>query len=185
MAQRFASSKIEKLIGLPTDVKPNQYYLTEFSGYIQLWLSDTKGNLWPLINTGVSNNANINKIAYYVINQLEFGSVYENFGATTKVEIVLPNIADVSDNEEYSFAITDLDGIRILAWGGAKIYLGDEDSLVDGAVESVSVGSFLCLRAVAGNWIARYLTGEWNITDLSLLTHEGVPVTYNGQFIYA
>lgn len=185
MALRFASAKVEKLTGIPTDVKPNQYYLTESGGYIQLWLSDSKSNLWPLINSGTGNGANVNKVDYYVIGHLEFDTVYEIEGSASMVEFLLPDISNASDNEEFSFAVTDEDGIRILAYGGAKIYVGDESSQVDGAIESINVGSFICLRAIAGNWIARYATGEWDITNLSLLTYNGQPVTYNGQFIYA
>lgn len=179
MALRFSSAKVEKLIGLPTTVKPNQYYLVEFSNSIQLYLSDSKGNLWPLINSGTTNGANINKIIDYIVNQLEIGSVYENSGALTKVTFTLPDIATASNNEEYSFATID-SRLRVVSTGGARIYMGDVFTGIDGAIESGALGSFVCLRAIAGNWVARYLTGQWDLLSLNELVYNGDPLVYNG-----
>jgi hypothetical protein len=184
MALRFSSSKVEKLLGIPTDIQSNQYYLVESSGFIQLYLSDSKGNLWPLIGTGITNGANINKTADYIISQLEFGSVYEINGATGQVNFMLPDIANVTDNEEYSFAVTESTGMLVAASGGAVIYMGDIATGANGAIESAAEGSFVNLRAIAGNWVARYLTGQWDLLDYSALTYDGAYLTYDGNQLY-
>lgn len=54
--KRLSSVKIEQVIGLPSEPQPNQFYLVESGGTVQLYLSDSVGETHALIGGSVGAN---------------------------------------------------------------------------------------------------------------------------------
>lgn len=48
---KFSSVKIERLLGVPTNPQPNQFYLVEYAGQTEFYLSNSKGELFLLNST--------------------------------------------------------------------------------------------------------------------------------------
>lgn len=160
----FNGVKIEKLLGMPTTTQPNQFYLIEGADVpTQLYLSDSDGVL-HLLNEGFIAGLNINQTVSITLDDTGLNNVYYSIGAAGTVTITLP---EAIDGLEYSFAVLSETGLTISVPPDTDVYIGDQ--LVDSCavISSTVKGSFLCLRAVGSTWIARYLTGQWNITASS------------------
>lgn len=77
----------------------------------------------------------------------ESGTIFTNIDATAKGALTLPPI---DRKLFYQFIIMNSQGTRISAAGGAKIRKTSDLSVVDGYIESTTVGSVLELEAVEG-----------------------------------
>lgn len=163
MALTFSDVKIEKLLGLPKEAIPNRFYLVETGGTTEFYLSDSKGNL-HLLNEGYHRELNINIVSDYNVLATDDRMVFNNIGAGQTVIFYLPII---EDNLEFSFFV-HTDDMRISATGGETMYLGDAPVASNEVLTSTYTGSFICIRAINGMWVARYMTGQW---DIELITY--------------
>jgi hypothetical protein len=177
----FNGVKIEKLLGLPVSTRPNQFYLIETKdGAVEFYLSDSTGTL-HLLNEGFTGEIDVNVKDSIGVFPVDDTNVFNNDGATVEVALALPLDAD---GLEFSFVVLDNSGIVVGLPPGESGYLGDTPIPSGGTVNSTSIGSFLCLRSLEGKWVARYMTGVWNTSDLQLITFNGIPVTFMGEILY-
>lgn len=155
---RFSDVKIEKLLGLPTVTNPNQFYLIETNGTIEFYLSDSNGNL-HLLNSGFVEDRNLNKILDYAISTTDKNAVFNEKNASGVVTFYLPC---ATDGLEFAFSVHE-GGIRVSAPCIEEMYVGTAVVATNEIIESTYIGSFIRLRAIEGIWVARYLTGQWDI----------------------
>ena len=88
-------------------------------------------------------------------------NVYNNTGATARVDISLPA---ATAGLKYRFACTDVDGIRIIASTASadNIKNGATTSASGGYIESTTIGSFLEILCIdSTSWYVTSITGTW------------------------
>jgi hypothetical protein len=172
---RYSGIVINKLLGMPSNPQPSQFYLIETGGTTRLYLSDSKANLIPL---GSFDELNLALTDATELADADEHNVYNNKGATTEIPILLPV---PEKNLEYEFVVLDVNGIVVGSLAGEDIYLGNTSA---DYVTSDEIGSFLRLRAINGTWVAREITGLWNLGDGDIISYGGVPITSFGTVIY-
>jgi hypothetical protein len=90
------------------------------------------------------------------------GTTYYNTGATAIVPYVLSSAVPGID---YSFIVSDGDGVRVTAAAGQTIRDGATVSASGGKIESTAVGSCLHIRALSTTeWFVISKTGTWTVT---------------------
>lgn len=164
VAQTFSDVKIEKLLDFPSETLHNRFYLIETGGTVRFYLSDSKGNL-HLLNEGYSKDINITKTTDYNVLVEEDKAVFSNTGASGDVTFYLPIL---QEELEFSFHVR-ANTVRVSAVGAEPLYVGDELVASNQVIESAYVGSFICFRAIEGNWVARYLTGQWDVVTIDYI----------------
>jgi hypothetical protein len=98
----------------------------------------------------------------HVITVDESGKTFSNETATAKNYHTLPPAAA---NLQYSFYISDLDGMRIVAAAGDVLRMASVVSGVAGYLDSIVIGSFVTVRAMnATDWVAETVTGAWDVS---------------------
>lgn len=87
------------------------------------------------------------------------GGTYKNTGATALTEYNLPS---ASEGLNYSFLVTNSNGIRVNANTSDRILVGEVTGVIGGYVESSGVGSVLKLLAVdSQDWYSQEFEGGW------------------------
>jgi hypothetical protein len=94
---------------------------------------------------------------------------------------------EIDVNVKDSIGVFPVDDTNVFNNDGATVEVAlalplDADGLEFSFV--VLDNSFLCLRSLEGKWVARYMTGVWNTSDLQLITFNGIPVTFMGEILY-
>jgi hypothetical protein len=171
---RYSGIVINKLLGLPDNPEPSQFYLVETGGITRLYLSDSKANLIPL-SIDELNIVIDDATALLAADQ---HNVYNNKHATSEIPALLPT---PNKGLEYEFVVLDTNGLVAGSADGSTIYLGTNSG---NYATSNAVGSFLRLRAIDGVWIAREITGDWNLVDGNIISYEGIPITAFGEVMY-
>lgn len=160
----FSDIKIEKLLSLPDNPVANRFYLVETGGTTKLYLSDSKSNL-HLLNTGFVAEKNVNKTDDYSIDTIENRTVFNDAGATKSITFYLPCIVD---EQEFSFSVLE-STVRVATTCAEQLYLGDVLIDTNEIIESSYPGSFVIFRAIEGKWVARYVTGQWDVLVINFV----------------
>ena len=85
-----------------------------------------------------------------------------NVGAVALTTVNLSTTPTVGDR--YSYYVDNVNGVKIVAAGAAKIRAFDQLSIANGYIQSTNIGSYIQLEYVAaGLWVAQYITGIWDI----------------------
>lgn len=163
-ALTFSDVKIEKQLGIPEIVVPNRFYLIETGGTVRFYLSDSKGTL-HLLNEGYIKDINVNKTSDYSVEIVDENTVFHTINSGNPVMFYLP---PPEENFQLSF-FTHNDIVRVSTTGPEQVYLGDVLVDINEAIESAYPGSFICLRAIDGYWVARYLTGQWDVVTIEYI----------------
>lgn len=113
------------------------------------------GNTFPV------TRALEHKASSVTLTAADSGGVYTNIGATSLVVITLPAAAA---GIEFTFYVTDTDGIRVTAAAGDFILTNTGASSSGGTATNTSPYSALTLRAVSSDsWVATCYTGTWTL----------------------
>jgi len=98
----------------------------------------------------------------YSILTTDSSKVFTNEGASALVYLNLPPAVI---GLTYTFAVQDVDGIRIAADTGDTIRIAGSVSAGAGYAESTTIGSCLTLKAInATEWLAFSSVGTWAVT---------------------
>lgn len=90
------------------------------------------------------------------------GAIFYNTGATALVTFTLPTSPLIGD--QYTFCVTDTDGIKILAAGSQTIRVGASVSGAAGYATSTTIGDCITIVYIASNtWIAIHSNGTWTV----------------------
>lgn len=90
------------------------------------------------------------------------GAMFTNTGAVAVVPLTLPVAAL---GLVYGFAVTDIDGIRVIAQAGQTIRVGATVSAAGGRIDATAIGSVVWLSAVSlTEWYAWGREGVWTAT---------------------
>lgn len=98
----------------------------------------------------------------FTLTEANTGGSFSNDDATGLVTFQLP---PVQANLEYTFIVTDADGIAVDAFGTNTIRVGTAFSSPGGVVSSTQVGSVLTLKGANDTgWVGTNIIGVWDVS---------------------
>lgn len=171
---RFSGVKIEKLLGMPTTILPNQFYLIETGGGTRFYISDTKSKL-HLLNESPSTIYD-GPTGTIILLSTDSGSIITDDNIPSVKNVYLP---EALDGVEFEFWVVYGNGLRLYTNDGVeliKIGTAHQDKL-----KSVTDGSALRLYSYNGHWLARSLVGDWETEEIVM--YLGDTVTYLGDTV--
>jgi hypothetical protein len=104
----------------------------------------------------------VTKTSNYTVTSGDSGTTFDNFAAVAEVDFQLPNAVR---GQTYHFCVATAQIVKLLAGATATININGVVSAAQGTAAASVVGSFVTVYALnATQWIARSVTGQWQVT---------------------